>query len=207
MHVGAGGLAGDPLAAAVGRGAAAVDTGGEFPCDMRQSGALLVQPLAQRAAGDVVGQHSGDHLDTRFGKPGRAARGDRIGVGDGVDHRRNPGCDKGVHARRRSAVVVARLEGDHRGAADGALTRPAQRHHLGVRAAGRLGCADAGDLAVAVQDDRADRRIGIGAALDPLGLLDGQPHRGVEIHSRRCFDAAAACRRSASTAAAGSSAL
>ena len=104
-------------------------------------------------------------------------------------------------------MVVAWLEGDHRCAALGVCTRTSQRHHLGVCASGRLGSADAGDLAVAVQDDRADRRIGIGSALDHLGLLDGQPHRGVETHSRRCFDAAAACLRSASTAAAGSSAL
>ena len=35
MHVGPGGLAGDPLAAAVGGGAAAVHTGGDLPCDVR----------------------------------------------------------------------------------------------------------------------------------------------------------------------------
>ena len=207
MHVGTGGLAGDPLAAAVGRRAAAVDTGGEFPGDMRKPGALLVQPLAQRSACDVVGQHACDHLHTRLGKPGRSPRSDRIGVVDGVDNRRNTRGDKGVDAWRRSAVMVARLEGDHGRAARGASTRPPQRHHFRVGAAGRLGCADADGLAIAIQDDRADRRIGIGAALDQLGLLDGQPHRGVEAHSRRCFDAVAACLRSASTAAAGSSAL
>ncbi len=104
--------------------------------------------------------------------------------------------------------MVARLEGDHGRAARGASTRPPQRHHFGVmRPPVGSVAADADDLAIAIQDDRADRRIGIGAALDRLGLLDGKPHRGVEAHSRRCFDAAAARLRSASTATAGSSAL
>ena len=104
-------------------------------------------------------------------------------------------------------MVVARLERHHRRAADGALPCSAQGQHLGVRAPGRLGRPDSGDLVVAVQDHRAHRRIRIGAALDPFGLLDRQPHRGLEIHSRRCLDAAAAWRRNDSTAAAGSSAL
>jgi hypothetical protein len=102
--------------------------------------------------------------------------------------------------------VVARFQRHDRGATDGTLPRPSQRHHLGVRAAGRRRCTDAGDLTVAVQDDRADRRIGIRAALDPVGVLDGQPHRGLEIHKCKCLDAVAACLRSFSTATAGSSA-
>src|ERR1700752_851764 len=74
-------------------------------------------------------------------------------------------------------------------------------------AACRLGCPDTRDLPVGGQDDGADRRIGVCAALDQLGLLDGQPHGGLEPHNSRCGDAAAARRRSDSTAAAGSAAL
>jgi hypothetical protein len=81
--------------------------------------------------------------------------------------------------------MVARFECDDGRTAGGAGTRPAQRHRLGMRTTGRLGCTDACDLTVAVQDDRADRRIRICCALDQLGLLDSQPHRGVETHSRR----------------------
>ena len=166
MHVGACGRTGDPLTAAVGRRAATVDTGGEFPCDMREPGALLVQPLAQGAAGDLVGQHACDHLHTRLGEPGRSARGGRIGVVHGVHNHRNASGDKGIDARRRSTVMVARLEGHHGRAARGASTRLPQRHHFSMRAAGRLGGTDADGLAVAIQDDCAHRRIGIGAALD-----------------------------------------
>ena len=207
MHVGAGGVAGDPLAAAVGRRAATVDARGELPRHMRQTGALLVQPLAQRAACHGVSQNAADHMHARLGKPGRSPGGHRVGVADSVGNGRDARGDKGIDAWRRSAVMIARFEADHRRAAVGVRTRTSQRHYFGMCTTGRLRSADADDLTVAVQDDRADRRIRIGAALDLLGRLDGQPHRGVEIHSRRWCDAAAACLRSASTAAAGSSAL
>ena len=208
MHVGPRGLAGDPLAGAVGGGAAAVDAGRELPRDVRQSrcAACAAIPGADHPRRCRPTPRPRPSIPDSASRRG-AACGFRIGIGDGVRHPRNPGRDKRIHARRGPAVVVARLQRHDRGAADSALPRPAQRHDLGVRAAGRLRCADAGDLAVAVQNDRTHRRIGIGAALDPIGLLDGQPHRGVEIHSRRCLDAEAACRRSDSTAAAGSSAL
>ncbi len=62
---------------------------------------------------------------------------------------------------------------------------PAQRHHLGVRPARRLGAAGAGDPAVAVQNDRAHRRIRIGAAFDQVGVLDGESHGGVVADGRR----------------------
>ena len=89
-------------------------------------------------------------------------------------------------------MMIARFQGDHRSTADGALPCSAQSEHLGVRSPGRLRRSDAGDFVVAVQNHRAHRRIRIGGALDTLGLFDRQPHRGVEIHNRRCLDAAAA---------------
>ena len=140
---------------------------------MRQPGALLVQPFPQRTTRGGFGQDTGFDLDAGFGQPQRPARGLRIWVCDGVGDSRNLGRDKGIHARRGPAVVVARLQRHHRGAADRTLPRPAQCHHLRVGAAGRLGCADARDLTVAVQNDRPHRRIGIRAAFDPVGLLDG----------------------------------
>ena len=67
-----------------------------------------------------------------------------------------------------------------------------------------------GDIAIGTENDRAHRRIRIRRPLHPLGLLEGQAHRGLDAgrrHSRRCRDARPARRRNASTAAAGSSAL
>jgi hypothetical protein len=63
VHVGTGGLAGDPLAGAVGGRTAPVDAGRELPRDVRPAGALLVQPLAQRTTGDLVRQHARAHVD------------------------------------------------------------------------------------------------------------------------------------------------
>jgi hypothetical protein len=107
-------------------------------------------------------------------------------------------------------VVIARLQGDHRGTAGGPGAGAAQRHHLGVRVPGRLGAADPGDLPGAVEDHRTDRRVRIGRALDVLGLFDGEPHgpfAGLgQGHNRRCGEDAPAWRRNAATAAAGSSA-
>src|ERR1043165_3200769 len=104
-------------------------------------------------------------------------------------------------------MVVARLQGDDCGAALGPVPGRLQCHHLGVRAADRLRSPAPGDLPVTVQDHRADGRIGIGRALDLFGLLDGQPHHGLERHSVRCLEALAACWRRELTAAAGSAAL
>ncbi len=149
-------------------------------------------------------------LHSRLRQPGRAARRDLVRVGDGVGDRAHAGVDQRVHARRGLAVVVTRLQRDDRGAPGRQAAGPAQRQHLGVVAAGRLGAADADHLAVGVQNHRSDRRIRIGAALDQIGLFDGQTHRGVEAldrltaHRRRCGDAAPAWRRSAATAASGS---
>lgn len=50
------------LVRAVGGGAAAVDAGGVLPGDMRQTGALLVEPLPQRSGRHLFSQHPGPHL-------------------------------------------------------------------------------------------------------------------------------------------------
>ena len=125
-----------------------------------------MQPLPQRTGRDLGTQHAGTHGYPRSREPGRSPAGDRIRVGDGVDHRPHSGFEQGVHARRSLAVVVARLESDH---GDGACRQPAgtaQRHHLGMVATGRLGRADADHQTVGVNDDGPDRWIRIGGALD-----------------------------------------
>ena len=166
-----------------------------------------MQPFAQRPAGDGTGQHTGLHLDARFGQSGGSPGRERIRIADGEDHRGDTGGQQCVHAGRRTAGVVARFQGDDRGTSGGAGAGPPQREDLGVRPTRRRGGADAGDLTVTIQDDRSHWRIRIGAALDLFSLLDGRLHGGVEVHTDRCVAAAPACARSARTAAAGSSAL
>jgi hypothetical protein len=47
-----------------------------------------------------------------------------------------------------------------------------------------LRATDAGDPAAAVQDDRANRRVGVGRAFDQVGVLDGKSHGGVVAGGR-----------------------
>ena len=137
MHVGSGGFTGDPLTGSISGGAAPVDTGGEFPSHMRQSSALLVQPLPQRATADRAGQHAGRDGDTAIGEPGRATGGGRIGVRHGENDRRNLCCDKRIHTRWSPPDMVTRFQRDDRSPADRATAGPAQRQYLGVWAASR----------------------------------------------------------------------
>ena len=104
-------------------------------------------------------------------------------------------CPRGCHG---SSVTTAVPPTANSPARPSATTSAAAR---GFRS------ADADSFAVAVQDHRAHRRVRIAVALDQLALLDGQPHGGLTLQSRRCRDASAAWRRNACTAAAGSSAL
>lgn len=111
-------------------------------------------------------------------------------------HPRKAGsCPRGCHG---SSVTTAVPPTANLPARPSATTSAASR---GLRS------ADADSFAVAVQDYRAHRRVRIGVALDQLALLDGQPHGGLTLQTRRCRDASAAWRRNACTAAAGSSAL
>ena len=95
---------------------------------------------------------------------GRApARDLRIGILQRRHHARDAGADDGVGAGRRLAVMRARLERHvERGAARG-LAGALERLGLGMRPAAGLRPAAAEDDAV-LDDHRADRRIGPGAA-------------------------------------------
>ena len=151
MHVGAGGLAGDPLTAAVGRRTAAIDAGGEFPCDMRKPGAgSACATIRASATGNLVGQHPCDHPHTRL--RGRVARPQRphSDRSPRAQPSKYPRRTRASTRRRRPAVMVARLEGDH--------SRPRRRVPArrsattsGMGAAGRLRCTDANGLAIATR--------------------------------------------------------
>ena len=129
-------------------------------------------------------------------KSRQPAAGDaRIGILDGAHDTRQSGADDGVGARRRHAMVRARLERHVHGGA--ACARAGARDGLGfgMRAPARRRPAAGDDLARAlIGDDGADGRVG-GRAAEPA-RRDAQRdlhHLGVEIgalrgaHHTQCF--------------------
>ncbi len=164
VHVGARRLTGDPAGRAVGGGAAAVERRGVLPGDERAAGAAAGEPGLERSGGDLVGQHAGLDVD-----PGRRAARRR---------RRRPAAVGSAHAtttRATPASSSADVHGPvrpvcrHGSSVTTAVPprarspRLRQRDDLRVRAAGRRRPALADDLALGVEDHRADRRVGRGA--------------------------------------------
>src|SRR5699024_5453531 len=139
-------------------------------------------------------------VDARLPQVVGPSGGLREGIGVGVENPGYPGVDKRLRAGTRAPGVVARLEGDHRGAATGTLPRGGQRHDLGMRPTGWLRGTDTGDLTARVQDDGTDRRVRAGGTDDLLGCLDGQLEGLLGTHGVY-FEASA---RSSCTAALGS---
>ncbi len=102
----------------------------------------------------------------------------RIGILDRRHHPRNPGRDHRIGAGRRFAEMRARLQRDiERGAARG-VTGARQCLGLGMGAAAGLGPAAADNDAV-LDHDRADRRIGPGAALPAPAERQRQRHEAL----------------------------
>ena len=89
------------------------------------------------------------------------------------------GPDQRVGARAGAPGVVARLQGDHGGAAAGPLAGLGERHDLGVRAAGVRVEALADDVAGGVEQDAADDGVGAGGAEAAGGERDRAAHRRV----------------------------
>ena len=112
-----------------------------------------------------IGQH---HLDAGGAQARQAGAIDlREGVGQGDDDPGQAGGDERVAARRRAPVVGAGLQRDPGRGARCRLAlrlRIAQRHHLGVGAAGLLRGAPAQHAAVCMADDTAHAGVGFGQA-------------------------------------------
>ena len=138
---------------------------------------LVEQP---RPGGQLaVGDHDLDALVAQDPEPAAGGLLGRVVGGD--DHARDAGLEDRVRARRRLAVVAARLERDvHRRAARvGVAAGRGERLALGVRPAVGGVEALAEHLAVA-DDDGADHRIGRHAPAPALGELD----RAREVRGR-----------------------
>ncbi len=127
----------DPAGVAAGRGDLAVERHGGLVGDQRQAGALVLEerrvllPRPRRPA--VVAEV---HLDARFAQPRDAVAVDaRVRVAQRDHDPRHPGRDDRVGARRREAVVAARLERAVQRGAAAALAglAPARRPRRAVR--------------------------------------------------------------------------
>ncbi len=211
VHSGTRFRSGNPLAGSVLRGAPAVERRRVLPRHMGPAGACPVKPGPQRAVDDGVGPESRMHRDPRGTQGLCSSPCHRTGVRDGVVHRRDSGVDERAGAGSGASGVVARLEGDHGGAAACPVAGRSQGPHFRVRTARRRCGTYPGDLPVRVEDHGADRRVRAGGS--PHGLRRIQRELkclgdfgGRHVASVRCGEAAAACARSLRTASAGSSA-
>ena len=82
-------------------------------------------------------EHAPLHLDSALAQPAEAlTSGARVGIDVGGDHARDAGGEHRVDARRRAAMMRARLECHVQRAASRLLPCLAQRDRLGVRFAG-----------------------------------------------------------------------
>ena len=190
VHVGARGGAGDPAAVAGARRRPPVEGLRGLVRDVRpaerqrraEAGVLAPRGDAERVV--VAGEHD---LHAGVGEPLQPGpRRVRRRIARQHHDARDARSDQGVRARRRAAVVRARLERDVRGRIACALLRDVQRHGLGVRLAGRDVPA-LGDGGAVARDHAADdgvRRGRARAALRELErALEVQPV-GVVDHAR-----------------------
>ena len=173
VAISARGFAGDPLAAAVGQGSAAVQRNGRLQPHERPAALHAREEADVEFAGRVgdgcFGQFDGDARRTQ---PCDAlASHERIRVLDGHDDASDARRDQRVTTGRRAAVMRTGFQRDdgnraaHVVAARRGIT---QRHDLGMRLAGRLRVAGTEFAAVGRQDDAADARVGVAEA-DGLG--------------------------------------
>ena len=162
VAVDARGLAGDPLAGAVGQRGAAVERDRGLQAQPRQA-ALHARDEADVERARLVGTGTVDDVDAGGGEPRCALAGDeRIRIAHRHHDAADAGGDQRVGAGWRAAVVRAGLErDDDRRAAhvDAARGSVAQGHDLGVRAARFLRVAAARDGSVGRDDDAADARV------------------------------------------------
>ena len=109
-----------------------------------------------------------------------ATRCDRVRIGHADDDPGDAGLDEGIHAGRRSTVMIAWLQSDPRGPVSSGIPGAGEGDDLGMgtTAAGGPTCTD--PLAVGVRDDAADGRVRFRFAMG----TQGEPrrrgkHRGI----------------------------
>ncbi len=163
MHALAHRLAGDGDRLAPGRAGFAVGGDRELEQDMRTAFGK-----AKNVTGVVAPRLIGADADLDGNARGAKPRVTlpchfRIGIFQRRHHPRNAGGNHRIGAGRRFAVMRAGFERDVERRTARGLACPAQRLDLGMRPAAGLGPAAADNHAI-LDDHRADRRIGPGAA-------------------------------------------
>ena len=150
---------GDPLRAAARVRDPAVDGGGELERDERTIGLLSGKEERRVERGGLFREQADLRLDTGALQHFDAAS--RFGIG--IAHRRDDAPDAGgtdgVGARRRLAVMRARLEGDDERRPARLVAGREQRRELGVRTA-ILGVPPLRDRFIAAEHHGADEGIG-----------------------------------------------
>jgi hypothetical protein len=124
-----------------------------------------------------------DHdFDPCVTEPIHAARREFMGLGTADHHSRDPGGDDCIDARRRPAVMIARLEGHPGGAAASAAGGEPDRFDLRVRSAGTTGSSLGDHLPVNVCDDASDGGVRLGVTVSAQRPASGSlQHAAVVI--------------------------
>ena len=119
-------------------------------------------------------------LDSRGTESIDATRCDRVRIGHADDDPGDAGLDEGIHAGRRSTVMIAWLQGDPRGPVSSGIPGASEGDDLGMgaTAAGGPTCTDL--LAVGIRDDATDSRVRFRFAMGTQGdpRCRGK-HRGI----------------------------
>ncbi len=126
--------------------------------------------------GRLIGENTALDVDARGAKGVGSPGGIRIGIGLGEDHAGHAGRDERLRARPRTTRVVARLERDDGCRTHGRGTGLGEGVDLGMRRPGAAVHADRNLLAVGVEQNATDPRIGKGTH-DRIGSIDGAAHR------------------------------
>ncbi|GEJ56174.1 hypothetical protein AMYX_09150 [Anaeromyxobacter diazotrophicus] len=164
-----------PARVAAGGGDLAVERDGGLEGDERPAGLDEAQPRRdERVAGGA--RHVLHDLDPGAPQPAHPSPlHERVRVARADEHAPDARREQGAAAGRRLAEVIARLERGVEIGAPGGGARGAQRHHLGVRAAGP-GVVPARHHPAGLDQHRAHRRVGVRPAEALRRLAQREAH-------------------------------
>ena len=122
-------------------------------------------------------QHPSDHLQTRRTKLGYTTAGDPwIWVLKRDNNARHPSSNHSLTARGCSAVVAARLECDDQRPIPGRSSGLGQRTDLGMGLAGTSMKPFTDQMALGIENQGPNKRIGTGVAISQRRQVKGTAH-------------------------------
>ena len=173
VHVESGGGARDPLARPVGCGGAAVEALRPLDGDVRAAECTRGEPGIEQGA-SLVAEHTVLDIDAGGAERGGAASGVLARIRDGEHDAGDAGIEQRLGAGAGAARVVARLERDDGGRADGGSAELRQCVDLRVRGAGTAMPALGERAAICGDNDGA--RLGVEGAGAAQSDLQGMRH-------------------------------